>query len=305
MIRERIIIAFLCSVVLFLIFNYLKPKYDYDKINNDKLWITKVHATKKYNVIVAGDSRIYRGISPEKMEEKLNDQSVLNYGFSSGGLCGIMLDEIGKRLETEEGIKTIVLGVTPHSFTPNARQNGHIVREKKRTKEEILEYIYFAEVKKIFSPTTLHQISDMLSGKTKTSSYIQEYHKGGWVASDYKTRNPEYALESYQKVFDKNMPLDENIFELMKKITEWNDSGILVIGFRPPTTDKMVNLEDSITGFDMKGFISRFEASGGYWYEAENASYISYDGSHLAKESALKLSENIAEFIDRISKRDR
>jgi hypothetical protein len=52
----------------------------------DAFWSNKANADAIYDIILMGDSRIYRGLSPEEMATILEDYRILNFGFSAGGL---------------------------------------------------------------------------------------------------------------------------------------------------------------------------------------------------------------------------
>ena len=66
-----------------------------------------------------------------------------------------------------------------------------------------------------------------------------------------------------------------------------------LLGFRPPSTLAMEQLEDSLSGFNYSSFISKFKQNGGVWLTFSLKDYVSYDGSHLHYESANKFSKNL------------
>ena len=56
------------------------------KTSESFFWNNKVNDTKKYNFIISGDSRAYRGVSPDEVETIIeNISKAKNLGFSSGG----------------------------------------------------------------------------------------------------------------------------------------------------------------------------------------------------------------------------
>ena len=63
---------------------------------------------------------------------------------------------------------------------------------------------------------------------------------------------------------------------------------ISVYGFIPPSCREMYEMEDRISGFNEKEFISRFEAAGGVWIDIDPGGYHSFDGSHLRDDAALE-----------------
>ena len=82
------------SLVLIYMVGTMRPQPMSSVIDKEKFWADKVHAKTKYNVIVAGDSRVYRGIASRVISEELDGLKVLNFGFSSGGLNTEIFNEI-------------------------------------------------------------------------------------------------------------------------------------------------------------------------------------------------------------------
>ena len=47
-------------------------------------------------------------------------------------------------------------------------------------------------------------------------------------------------------------------------------------------------------GFDREAFVRDFRAAGGIWLDVDQDGYRTYDGSHLVRSSAEKLSRDLA-----------
>jgi len=105
------------------------------------------------------------------------------------------------------------------------------------------------------------------------------------------------GLNSYEFIFDDNQVSDSIINLVVQHVSEWVTSGIRVYAYRPPTVNSMVSLEDHKSGFKESFFVADFEKAGGVWINIENDGYISYDASHLQKESAIELSRSIRKYI--------
>ena len=80
------------------------------------------------------------------------------------------------------------------------------------------------------------------------------------------------------------------IEDFMTQTREWTARGISVYSLYMPAYEPRAALEDSLLGFDRDEFRLAFEQAGGLWLDVGGSDYVSYDGSHLEKESALKLS---------------
>lgn len=294
MLNKKVILTLLFSIIIIVIIA-LVTNNKMDDENYKALFIRKVYTKQKYDVIIAGDSRIYRGVSARIVGNKLNLKT-LNLGFSSGGHSTLLFNLIDKHLNMKSPDKTIILGITPASLTNRAGNNGHIKRILNRKKEEVIEYEYLFPVKLFFAPTTPYKIRKKLR-KRKSNDYRQEFNiEDGWVASWYDTPIPYRALESYKDKFTK-MKVENNIIKnLYKQTKKWKSQGIKVYGFYIPSSKNMNELEKNVAAFDIKKFLKGFINAGGYWINIES-NYFSYDGSHLEKESAIRLSEELAEKI--------
>ncbi len=294
MFDKKVIYTLLLSLIFAVIIALITDN-KMDDENYKALFVHKVFTKEKYDLIIAGDSRVYRGISAEIIGNKLKLKA-LNLGFSSGGHDKPLFDLTEKHINKKSKQKIIILGITPASLTKRAAENGHIKRVLKRKKEEVLEYRYLFPVKLFFAPTTPYKIRKKLK-KQKSNDYRQEFHlKDGWIASWYDTPLPYRALKSYKEKFSKIKPDTAIIENLLKQVKKWKNEGITVYGFFPPSSPNMNELEKVVANFNTDEFLKKFLNAGGYWINIEN-NYFSYDGSHLEKESAIKLSQEIANKI--------
>lgn len=296
--KERIF--WLIPFLLFFIgvFHYCAPKTDEKRvIENNSFWKKKTFDKNKYNIVICGDSRIYRGVSPRAMQKVLSDLSIINFGYGSAGFSDVMLDEIDKRIYYESADKILVLGITPLTLTREGINNYHLEYELKTKREEIIELVYFKKVLQLFTPFTIKQLGQKIKGKEFSTSFHQEYTQGGWVATIEDKPWTESALKSYSTRFINNQVDENNIIRLLDKVKFWTGKGVVVVGFRPPTTHKMIALEDSLSAYSQEYIKAGFVDSGGVWFDFNVDDYSSYDGSHLQRESAVKFSIDLANKI--------
>ena len=295
MFNKKVILTLLFSTIIIVIIS-LVTNNKMDDENYKALFVHKVYTKQKYDIIVAGDSRIYRGISAGIIGKKLHLKA-LNLGFSSGGHSKLLFDLIDEHLNMKSPYKTVILGITPASLTKRAAHNGHIKRLLNKKKEEILEYKYLFPVKLFFAPTTPYKIRKKLRHK-KSNDYRQEFNiEDGWIASWYDSPIPYRALKSYKDKFTEMKAEDDVIKNLYKQVKRWKSEGIKVYGFFVPSSVNMNELEKVVAKFDQNAFLKGFFNAGGYWINIDGQ-YWSYDGSHLEKESAVRLSENIAQKLE-------
>jgi hypothetical protein len=295
--RERIIVAIFFLLLGFWLVHTFRPKSaTYLQTEYKHFWIEKTHNPSTYNFLICGDSRIYRGISCNEIQKHISSNyRVFNFGFSSGSYSNFMLDKIETKIDTSSEQAILLLGITPYSLTPRAAEDGHINEELTRKKEEIFEYRYLIPIKLFFEPFTPDQLFNhlRLGGSTNPEEpiYYQEFYpQQGWVASWKVPIDSTKALKEYEKDFASNTVDSMMVKSLVKRVDKWVKQGILVFAFRPPTTNAMVSLEDRLSGFNENTFKRAFEEAGGRWINVPVTGYVTYDGSHLERQSALKLS---------------
>jgi hypothetical protein len=148
-----------------------------------------------------------------------------------------------------------------------------------------------------FIPFTFAEIENSLRGKKFVQNRKQEYLPGGWVATQVGKPNPESALKEYSTRFTNNQVLPSNFNRLLDKVETWKKQNVKVFAFRPPTTYKMVALEDSLSAFNEDSIRLGLENVGAIWLDFPVDKYESFDGSHLDKENAIKFSIDLANKI--------
>jgi hypothetical protein len=286
---HRLKVLILLSIVIFFGTAFFRPDQEQNIVAIRKhFWIVKTHQSKKYDLIIYGDSRVYRGISPGPFRDDFKNYDIYNFGYSSASFSTFMLNEMEKRFKPKSDKKIIVLGITPYSLTEAARKDKQYKEELNRKKEEIIESMYLNPV------LPFKWKSDQTDAKTnKKYEYFEEYHDDGWVASWQVPPNENRAIDSYINNFKNNVQAESLVDSLMIKIKGWKQRNITVFGFRPPVPDKMKEVELS-SGFIEKDFVTRFRKAGGIWIDLDNKNYQTYDGSHLDKESAIKISGYIS-----------
>ena len=297
-VKERFFLLIPLTTVLLCLVSWLKPPMD-DKLSERKrFWLEKTHTREQFDVVIGGDSRIYRGVAPEAMKEILPDYSIFNFGYSSGSLSKQILKEIDKRLLPNASSKVVVLGITPHALTPHAALDNHFREQKAQAHTALFSYRYFYPLNQWTEPLRLSALLEKALGKDKDEAvYHQEYRQNGWIASDKTPANPKEALEGYKEAFEDNLTNEKMIKDLLAQVKYWSDKGTNVFAFRPPTTTVMYEMEETLSGFEEAIFINQFQAVGGHWITVSQTDFESYDGSHLTKESAIELSRILAKEI--------
>jgi hypothetical protein len=293
---QNITVTLVIATLLVVSLSFVMPK-NKEKYLRDRFWTQKTFAPARYDVVIIGDSRIYRGVSPSVMEQRLPGMKVLNFGYSNGGLNPVMFEAAENKFSPESSHKVMVVGVSANCITGFTLKNDQYLQEKNRPREDVFERLYLNGILYHFSATTPETIKEKLQNKKANGYYSNEYYSNGYVKSEKFPVDTMEAISSYIDDFT-NYKVEERYLEkLSSQIKKWTDAGITVIGFRPPTTSPMRALEDSLGLYNEAFIKTSFIDSGGHWLDLNPTQFTTYDGSHLDRPSAVKLSELIAKEI--------
>lgn len=296
--QANISFTLILGAILSFAISFLLPKNG-EKYLADMFWVTKTFAPQNYNVVLMGDSRVYRGLSPEIMDTELNGLKILNFGYSNGGLNPVMFEAAEEKLSKNGREKIIVIGVTANTLTNYTKENNKYFQELNRPREEILERLYLNPVSYYFSATSPETLKDHIQNwnKRKKSWYINNYQLNGYVESDKFPVDTLEAIPSYTKDFTNYQVDAKHMQDLFQQIEQWTQRGIQVFAFRPPISQAMRELENNMGLYDEKRIKKGIENSGGHWIDLQNSDYKTYDGSHVDLNSARKLSLKIAKEV--------
>lgn len=276
----------------------------------DLFWRMKVDWNGCADIVLAGDSRVYRAVSPEAISAGLGNCRVLNYGFSANGYCSEYLAGLERVLDPQSQRRTLVLGISPHSLTPNAiKENGYLHTLRRQRQEaapatEALLAGYCPGVLHFFKPMSFSEAlrTALGIGHHKKMRYISHYRLDGWVPGRQIPETGGQAIKRYAGIFEKNRICPDDIDGLLAAVKGWTARGIKVYAFRPPSSAEMVELENACSGLDEAKFVRDFQAAGGQWIAVDQARYHSYDGSHLRDDAAEQFSHDLARQIDGLGK---
>lgn len=289
--KQKIVSVFLLSIVLIVIVGVFRFTPLSSELKANYFWLNKFENTSKVDVVVYGDSRTYRGVSPDVLIEGTGLTSY-NYGFSSGGYSSEIFDLIESRIDkTKDPI--VVLGITPYSLTLKASENKFYHQENNRDAGEKFTRLHIDDKLSFFDRIIMDEYF-----KPNSANVIQEYNSDGWVSSFKGLIDTLSGLKSYESIFDNNQVSDSIVDLVVFNVNQWVSAGVKVFAFRPPTVVSMEILENDKSAFDASLFETEFEKAGGYWISIPNdGRFISYDASHLEKESAINLSRSLRKYI--------
>jgi len=274
---------------LILVFKFLFREPVKNEQVIQEFWIEKTHSSQTFDVAICGDSRIYRGISPNQLEETLDGAlKGINLGYSSAGYSDEYLDFAVSKLDKAAPHRILVLGVTPHSLTKEAFKNEHFHSFKDLGPFELFKTRYLSPVLTYFQ---VYKPSNVIRGSKET--FLEDYHEDGWVASSRINADTSEALASYQKIFSGYQVEAAEVNSFLEKVSKLTANGVQVVAFRPPTTAAMRAMEDSLSGFDEAFVQAELQKRSVTWVELRPSDFESYDGSHLHHNSAKELSRII------------
>ena len=267
----------------------------------DYCWVKKTHSTEQFNILAIGDSRIYKGVNPTYLLDVNSEFNAVNLGYSSTGYSKEYLSFVSNRIK-EKGKRVILSGITPYSFTPEALKNEHYKSFHDKNTMEVYKMLYLSVYLKSFPRYSPEEIWDYFTDASITYLYYNDFKENGWVKSYKFPFDSTAGLIPYRKNFVDNTSDDTAVEEYLNWVKKMSDKDVEIIGFRPPSTLAMEQLEDSLSGFNYSSFISKFKQNGGVWLTFSLKDYVSYDGSHLHYESANKFSKNLGLKIEKYLK---
>ena len=299
--KYKIIFFLPIALIIFLVLKMILPTPNLNDSYRDYCWVKKTHSTEQFNILAIGDSRIYKGVNPTYLLDVNSEFNAVNLGYSSAGYSKEYLSFVSNRIK-EKGKRVILCGVTPYSFTPEALKNEHYSSFHDKNTTEVYKMLYLSGYLKSFPRYSPEEIWDYFTDASITHLYHNDFKENGWVESYKIPFDSTAGLRPYRINFMDNTADKNAEKEYLKWVKDISAEGIKIVGFRPPSTLAMEELEDSLSGFNYSNFINEFEQMGGIWLTFSLKDYKSYDGSHLHYESANKFTENLAQKIEKYIK---
>ena len=287
-----ILITILAAVNIAVYFDLAKGKDGTEA--EKKFWKSKIISNQKYDMVFIGDSRTLCGINPALFDIAVGNRSY-NGAFTGGGINRAIFEHVEKNLLDPAGThRAVILGVTPMTMANTSRENGHFTGLKKELKKKENFLSEWLDI--IFSDIRTKEIKELFSRRKPDKIY----HNNGWLekVSEVKPKARRSNLYGY-RIYLGNMKLSElSMQEIAEKTAQWKKQNITVFAFRMPTFPEMDKLEDESGKYDIAQLKKRFQSVGVVWLEVHSRNkYNSYDGSHLERNDANKLSADLAEQI--------
>lgn len=246
-------------------------------------------------IVVAGDSRVHNGVSPEAMTDELPGRAVQNFGWSGAGYGPAFLQAIAA-VNAESSERIIVLGISPSSLTASAaRQNGYTRWAELNLVDRWVER-HLGRPLALFTPARPTQL---LQSRRAGGYAGTIYSASGWIGVPTERADLERNLDYYRRLFARRKVSSEIQREILSSVRSWTDGGVRVYGFWPPVSAAMKAVEDECSGVQRADFVTAFEAAGGTWLHFDESQYECFDGGHLNAREAKKFSRDLARELRR------
>lgn len=267
----------------------------------EEFWSAKTFLGEgAYDVVVIGDSRSLMGVAPSAMHETLPGRRILNFAFLGAGLTPELVTAGLEKLDPNASDRVLVLGVTPLSLASFSLGNDHFRQESAKPRRAEPPSDFETEVRRVFQPFDFPE-RETAEPRANPES-ISIYREGGWLASDGTPANPKLALDSYRRHFARGTFDEPNFAKLLELLRRTSANGVKIHAFRHPSSRKMEQLEDRISGFHEAYVRRRLGDAGVTWLPFKSRrglslEFPSYDGSHLKPEGALFFSAGLGQRI--------
>ena len=293
---DRTYKTLLLSFLLIISMGLLRPNKPLG-MHDKKYWATKISWRDYADIVITGDSRILGGVSPGQMQNTLVDRRIVNYGFASNLYVPEYLEAVEQVLKRKSDKRTIILGITPHSLTEDPDITDQFFELRSLSKKDLFIDINFAALISFFDYMSFRDALLGIFPGLITSHTKREFFADGWLAYSKDPPGEKKDLKKYRRIYEKCRVSPKMIENLMVYVSRWTESKIKVYGFLMPTCPQMLELEKELSGFNLSEFKAAFKEAGGIWIEIDQTAYDSFDGSHLQRESALELSQELASKI--------
>ncbi len=288
------------TVCLVAIVGYWRASFPSDQsgMAPERFWAMKYSHIGNTDVVFAGDSRVDRGLSPEAVAEELPDCRVLNYGWSALGYENRYFRAIDRVLDRQSSCQVVVLGIAPNNFIESRTKVNDFLELDKMNAASIWLGRHFGALAHFTRPVTSSDKKSMM-GKSidRYSAFYRVYHNDGWMESRIIPEDPTERLPYSTELTKREPAKPDLVNNLLVQVAKWRRQGIRVYGLRYPTSTAMKEMEDKYGRLSIQKFDKRFSVAGGVWIPVSSDGYVTYDGSHLRADSAVKLSRYIGKFI--------
>lgn len=290
---DRTALVLLLAIALVCAGAWLRPQTD-GGLPEAQFIARKALWGPRFDMVLLGNSRVERGVSPAAMSEALPGVRIANLGMAGCGLEADYLKAADGVLDLASSQQCIVLGVSPGALCESAVADNAFIAARRQQPAELWLTANGGPAVGWFAPYTPLQLK-RLAGRGKGGEYSVR-HADGWEAFyNVTSRGAKGKLENYRALFEREKVSARMTAELLEQVRVWTGRGVRVYGFRPPAGTVMTALEDELSGFNEDVFARQFAAAGGVWLNFNAAEYDAPDNSHLGATEAERFSRELGQ----------
>ena len=289
---RTILLAFLIMVPMIL----LQPPV-ISGIYPEEYWARKASWHNCADVVLAGDSKVIDGLCPSEMGKYLHGYKILNYGFGGASFSKAYLEKVESILNQDSDKKIIVTGISPHSLTKRKVDSENFLGIISMSKSDIFFRFHFAKYLHYLEPLKFRHAIEQIRTSREEIENKGSYYPDGWISGDKIPGSIKKMLKKYDGYYNERVVDPCNIDNISRYVEKWVKQGIHVYGFLPPSCKEMYELELRRSGINEPELIQKFKQAGGIWIDVDQSGYVSFDGTHLQRDSALELSRFVAKKI--------
>jgi hypothetical protein len=288
---DRCLQTFLFAVPLVLLARYMRPEAA-TKLDEPTFMIMKAEAFPVHDIVVAGDSRVKQGVSPDIMKRTFPGKTILNFGFNGACMNREFVMAAADKLKWGHKDMTLVLCISPSSLAPLSRRVSEYNVHAKTPGTERFFRRYLMPLSRYFDPYPVHRDAP------RVSHAVDEMRPDGWEAVWVSEEDPTNLMRSYREIFTGNTYSPPILEELASCVRELSGRGIRVVAFRAPAHFEIIKIEDEMSGWDEDKIRKTLVDAGALWLQFDPANYHYYDGSHMQPQSAQQFSEDLAKVLN-------
>ena len=293
--KQQLIGMLIAMPVLYVLFKIILPTLPSNPMLKEAFWAKKVLADASYDLVLIGDSRVYRGIDPETLQTHAHLKA-LNFGFSSGGLSPEIISIAARHLQLNGG-KCMLIAVSPNALLKASQSNGHYHQIVDLPEADLfLQSKFYAPLSALHA----YALSDFMKLRVG-EQYFEDFKLNtGFVYSNHLPYDSAAALYQYRQQLSKNTIDTQVAYAFIDTLCSWQAKGFKIALTRIPTSFKMRQLEDQLTNAFVPRWLFAAQRKGLSVLTLPIGPFHSYDGSHLDGASAVKLSKVIGDSLSRI-----
>lgn len=243
------------------------------------------------DVVVLGNSQVYRGLDPQAFAETCPGVKVLNFGFSGAQLRPRYV-EASLQVLRRDGPRVLLVGINPLQFRSGPWSDGFIDTERHDAQFR-LPWQFESALQPV-----LRRLRPLEMPMPDARLVSWDYRRDGFVASNSPVmpiKSSRYARYANDYVVK---PYSEEIYQgLLEQLQALRRNGYRVLVFSTYSSPAFELIDARMSGLDDSRLARDLRARGLDYLAVPVAGLRSYDGTHLDAPSAAIFSRRIGDAV--------